>query len=968
MNKPCFKLLIWIAMLLSVSSKLVAQEITYKHFSFNNGLPSATIYHIIQDKKGFIWLGTDAGVSRFDGNKFVNYTLSDGLSENEILTIGEDSMGRIWFLGFNGTVSYYYEGKIYNRSNNNLIKRLPKTGTLHYFYEDKAHRIWLSSADGYTIIDGNEISFRKADKYTSESGGLVYSTKNNKLKFIQNFNKGYAYLPDNVLLYTRSDSILTLKESNTELLLRMNNELSKSVITGLSMSADKKLWISTGGSGVHKYDCNDLQKPPERYLEDKVLGSITTDREGNIWVGSINDGVYMLQPRHGIARTYNSTNSMLSNNIYSVIRTNNGNIYAGMDSGKVCVINSKGIKIIPLINPGYAHNRVTALESVQHDLLAGSDKGLIHYNPEIGANHFLLFGNKGNKDIEKRAIKDICITNNGIGICEGYSVSTCQLNSKVGHEAEIVKKIDTNIARKYCIFSDVENTLWYSAAGGLYSFDGKTLKYHPVINNYSTEKITAIDQTNDSTLILATYGNGILMYKNGRITNVLNKESGLSNDICKRISIHKNNVHVATANGLTVFAYNNGTINNIHYYTTAYGLESNNINDVFATDSVICVATSGGLTLLNAFANIEKAQPPVLYINSAKCLNETIKTDSSYTFNYKQNSLHFNYIAISFRAPESIKYRYRIDKNDEWLYTRNTSVDLLYLPTGNYEFELSARVLDSEWSEPVKFTFTIAPPFWRTYIFYLSVVIFLGIGLFIALRFRSRKAETKRNEELKIKNQIVLLEQQALQAMMNPHFIFNVMNTIQQAINNSDTYKANVYLSDFAKLIRLNMDISVRSAIPLEEEIAYLELYLSLEKIRFGDRLSYNISVDKDIDEYETMIPVMILQPFIENAIWHGILPKSTNGHVQISIKKAAKESLMITIRDNGKGLQHTLPKPTLQVKSHISRGMSLTRQRLELIGKITKKEVSLEITDAYPDEINKGTMVRLILPATLTS
>jgi sensor histidine kinase YesM len=244
--------------------------------------------------------------------------------------------------------------------------------------------------------------------------------------------------------------------------------------------------------------------------------------------------------------------------------------------------------------------------------------------------------------------------------------------------------------------------------------------------------------------------------------------------------------------------------------------------------------------------------------------------------------------------------------------------------------------------------------------------LLLIIILVVILRYRSRKAETKRNEELKIKNQIVLLEQQALQAMMNPHFIFNVMNTIQQAINNSDTYKANVYLSDFAKLIRLNLDISVRSAIPLEEEIAYLQLYLSLEKIRFGDRLSYEISVDTDIDEYETMIPVMLLQPFIENAIWHGILPKSSNGHVQINIKKTEKNSLSITILDNGKGRQEKTSKPALQVKSHISRGMTLTRQRLELIGKITKKEVSLEITDAYPGEENKGTIVKLILPSNL--
>ncbi len=944
----------------------MAQEITYKHFSFNNGLPSATIYFIIQDKKGFIWFGTDAGVSRFDGNKFVNYTLSDGLSENEILTLGEDSKGRIWFLGFNGTVSYYYEGKIYNANNDELIKKIPNTGTLQFFYEDIDHKIWLSSIDGYVIIDGEKVTFQSARNFPNESGGLVYSIGKKTIKYIQNFQKAYCYLPNNTLIYSKSDSILQVTNETTELILRLNKELANSVITGLTMAVDNKLWLCTGGKGVFSLDYKDLQKPPEQYLDDKVFSSITTDKEGNIWAGSINDGVYMLQPWYGKARTYNSSNSPLQDNIYSVTKTQNGDMYVGMDSGKVCVVNSRGVKVVPLVNAGYVHNRITTIEYYNNNLYVGSDKGIIHYNPTLGINHYLLFGYDLKNPDSKRAIKDICVKKDKIGVCEGYSVGVSKINLTKKHEAEIVEKFDSALVRKYSIFCDANNLAWYSAAGGLYSYDGKTIKPHPSIKKYAQEKITDINQTKDGTLILATYGNGLLFYKNGAVRYVLNKKNGLSNNICKRVTIHDDKVYTATANGVTVFVYKNDKISDLYYYTTSNGLASNNVNDIYADDSVICVATSGGLTLLNAFAKIEKAKPPLLYITTAKCLNRIINTDSTYTFGYKQNSIHFNFIAISYRAPESIQYRYRLNNEKEWLYTRNTSVDLLYLPEGKYEFELSAKVLDSDWCKPVSFSFTIAPPFWRTYVFYVFGILLLIIGLFVALRYRSRKAETKRNEELKIKNQIVLLEQQALQAMMNPHFIFNVMNTIQQAINNSDTYKANVYLSDFAKLIRLNLDISVRSAIPLEEEISYLQLYLSLEKIRFGDRLSYNISVDTDIDEYETMIPVMLLQPFIENAIWHGILPKSSNGHVQINIKKTEKNSLLITISDNGKGRQEKPTKPSIQVKSHISRGMTLTRQRLELIGKITKKEVSLDITDAYPGEENKGTLVKLILPSNL--
>ncbi len=954
-------LVLWITI-----STAIAQEVTYKHFSFNNGLPSATIYYILQDKKGFIWFGTDAGVSRFDGNKFVNYTLSEGLSENEILSIGEDSMGRIWFLGFNGTVSYYYNGKIHNSSNDLLISKIPNKGTLQYFYEDKEQKIWLSSFEGYTIIDKFDVTFKSLKGFSHTYGGLVYSTNQKKIKLIHNFQKAFCYLPNNSLLYANSDSVLLTSNDTTELLMRLNSQISKSVITAMTISEGNKLWICTGGKGVYSFDYDDLQKPPEQYLEGKVLSCITSDLEGNVWVGSINDGAYMLQPWHGKARTYNSTNSLLQQNVYSVTKMQNGDIYAGMDNGKVCVVNSKGVQISPIVNEGYLHNRITALVHINNDIIAGSDKGLIHFNPSSNINHFILFNKSKNASEAKRAIKDVCLTKNGIGVCEGYSVGTSEISLVKNHEVEVVDKFDSAAGRKYCIFSDATNMVWYSAAGGLFSYDGTIIKSHPIIGKYAKEKIIDINQTKDGALVLATYGNGLLFYKNEKVIAVLNKDNGLSNNISKRVSINNDKIYTATANGVTFFEYKDGKISEINYYTTSNGLASNNINDIYADDSVICVATSGGLTVLNALTKINRTAPPLLYITTAQCLNKQISPDSTYSFGYKQNSLHINYIALSYRAPESIQYRYRLNHKGEWIYTRNTSADLLYLPEGKYEFELSARVLDSDWSKPESFSFTIKPPFWRTYFFYISSVVVLILGLLLLLRYRNRKAETKRNEELKIKNQIVLLEQQALQAMMNPHFIFNVMNTIQQAINNSDAYKANVYLSDFAKLIRLNLDISVRSAIPLEEEIAYLELYLSLEKIRFGDRLSYNISVEKDIDEYETLIPVMLLQPFIENAIWHGILPLSTNGHVQINIIKAKKDYLLITITDNGKGRQEANKSAIIQVKSHISRGMTLTKQRLELIGKITQKEVSLEITDAYPEQVNKGTLVKLLLPSNL--
>ena len=200
-----------------------------------------------------------------------------------------------------------------------------------------------------------------------------------------------------------------------------------------------------------------------------------------------------------------------------------------------------------------------------------------------------------------------------------------------------------------------------------------------------------------------------------------------------------------------------------------------------------------------------------------------------------------------------------------------------------------------------------------------------------------------------------MLEQQALQAMMNPHFVFNVMNSIQHYINTKDTSSANKILTGFARLIRKNLDICTKSFISIEEEIEYLSLYLSLEKKRFGEKFNYTITVAGDIDQDETMIPSMILQPYIENAIWHGLMPKEEGGKIEIIIGHIDSGELLIRIIDDGIGIENALRD---KKDKHESKGMSLTQERINLINQI----------EAYPIQItyiqngNSGTTISIIL------
>ncbi len=192
--------------------------------------------------------------------------------------------------------------------------------------------------------------------------------------------------------------------------------------------------------------------------------------------------------------------------------------------------------------------------------------------------------------------------------------------------------------------------------------------------------------------------------------------------------------------------------------------------------------------------------------------------------------------------------------------------------------------------------------------------------------------------------------------MMNPHFVFNVMNSIQHYINTKDTNSANKILTGFAKLIRKNLEICTKSFISLDEELEYLELYLSLEKKRFGEKFQYTVQVNSRIDKEETMIPSMILQPYIENAIWHGLMPREEGGKIDILIDLQGEAHLSIKIIDDGVGIENSLRS---KKGHHQSKGMSLTRERINLLNQIEANPVQIEIRQ---NGIS-GTYVSILIP-----
>jgi hypothetical protein len=711
------------------------------------------------------------------------------------------------------------------------------------------------------------------------------------------------------------------------------------------------------------YDASDFSIPPENYLKGMNTSFLLEDHEQNIWIGTFGDGVYMLPSWHKTVRNYSTLNGLRSNNVTCVTRDLDGNVNVGLNTGTVNVITDTGVSLFDTRSNGVNGNRIICMAFGDGGCWIGSDDNLRFVPKSSGAAILAYIKRPGTPPIGTSiTIKDLSFRGGRMAVAASHGAYE-GMSSPQRPADMLLRNVRGYNGRIYAIFLDDKGTTWYSSVTGLHSFRDGSETAHASEDPALRLRITDIAATSDGALVLATYGYGVLFYKAGRILRWLTTTNGLSGNTCRKIFVHEDDVFLATSEGVTRLRWQGGKVTSVRTYTRAQGLLSNDVNDVFADDRELCVATSSGLTVLplKDAASAPQAIPPLTF-TGITAGGEKIDPDSSYTFRHHQNALSFTFSTPSFQSPDEIVYQYRIKDGQSWKTARQGSLNFPFLPPGNYHFQLRARIKDGPWSETKSFYFTITPPFWKTTWFEVLGVLVLAGVVYLLFRWRRKVAGNKQMEERQIERQIMNLEQQALQSMMNPHFVFNVMNSIQHFMNANDKHTANIYLSDFARLIRMNLDLASKSMISLEEEISYLNLYLSLERQRVGTRLGFSIEVDEDIDCEETMIPVMLLQPFVENAIWHGISGLKEEGHIAVRISRKNASVILVQIIDNGLGMAGNGSRN----HAHESKGLKLTQQRLDLIGKLSGQELYVQVLDGHHLGKPRGTTIELTLPARL--
>jgi hypothetical protein len=926
-----------------------AQEYSFVKYDEKDGLASSTVYDICQDTAGFIWFATENGVSRFDGTHFITYTTRNGLPDNTVLKIHADKKGRILIVPFTYPI-YVFQGNSFKELGIKEKYRNDIAYTIDFHNFGKEIFIQTSKSHIYTITDTGEIISWK-EKYKDLPENTIISFADDSVIIIKSGDTFYSKTDESFKLIYKKDPVKTALKYKDDKVLIYADEVSSKPISP-SKFLNNKIFCGFLNNIVYFFDCETGKLLYKIQIEK--YSSALIDTENNLWITTLGNGVYRFPSRSFRQLKFNSG----SPEIFSITGFDD-QVMAGTDYSHLQTFNPRnGEKITKDFTEFLKHssnpiavstgrNRIYKLIYYDHELYAGSDA-------------FLIKKNRTGKYLIKYVfpVKDIDIDDKELLLCLGTGALRLNATTLAIEDTLLVQRTTTGV-----IYNDY---YFIGTIGGLIKIHRKTKAMTRLNEEHVafSKRIVAIKKGRDNDLWIATSGSGLIHYQTDHIIGQFNSSNGISSDICTSLFIDSNEVWLGTVKGLNRILFT-GSDPKIIHYTTSDGLASNTINAVFVNKNTVYAGTAQGITFFDKEIISEKSTCQFQFLGVS--VNDSILPPAvHYQFPYRTLNIRFDFVGISYKSTGDILYYYQVKGlGEKWSKTSNTFVNFTALPPGTYHFKIKAINKFGVESAMNEITITINKPWWQTW-WFISIVFLLLFSLILWL-YKRRINFIKRTEQNKRKlyAQYAALEQQALQAQMNPHFIFNCLNSIQSFILNQDVVGANRYLNNFASLIRQTLDNSADMVILLATEIKYLETYLALESMRFEDKFSYSLTVDKSIDTHDTYLPGMLIQPYIENAIRHGIQHRADNqGIVSIQFIKNEKGNFTCVISDNGVGRKKSQELKSSRHIEYMSKGISITQKRIEMLNKQYDTNIIIDTEDITGEDNSvSGTKVTINFP-----
>lgn len=970
-------------LILATAQFSFGQRYSFVSYSLEQGLPQSQVTSITEDDNGYLWVGTLGGLARYNGVRFVNFSRENGLFNNRITSL-DFTHSELW-IGHEGGVSVYANGKISNWSLGERFKNvsvssitwfqntlvIATNGEGLFFLKNGAiSHLTLSNPDQNRVRD---LLVFNNHLYVATRDGLIRSKDLNFFPKVsdagQTFNISGLTTFRGAMYFTTFDTGIFQFSPDTKTSTLVSKSPEDMALRGCFMARDGKIW-SYSRQGIwisSKYEQKKIDA--SNGLPLNSIGAVYQDRNGTFWFGSEGNGLIRFPGEQFVH--FKLENGIPSELIIASYRQKNGVFWFGSyDKGLISYRKSSNT----FSNFDIPNNTVWAIHpSRQGGLWLGTEAGLIHW---LNGKSTIYDESKGSPGIKVTAFFEDtdgliwAAGSNGLSLITNgnviHKVSLADQQDEIGTIRSIRRwngklicaadgglfvyangRFSPYLGLKKTVFSidvDKYNRLWIGTDNGLYYVQGKGLSSIPLSKQPAANFVNFIRCSQDRIFIGTNHGL-------------------FSLTVTQRIADQE----------LRRYGIEDGMIN----------LESNINSSWFDQQGNLWFGTASGLSCFQSRmeAQTMRSSRPHLNWDGMKInFQDSLATKYATAFDplgfpsklvlpFNMNNLMLELDGIALKDAKQLQYQYFLAGMDErWSpFLSSPQLTLSNLPSGDYTLMVRAIGPNGLLSNQLSLTISITPAFYRTWWFYSLIVITVIASIILAFQVRIRRERAKNyRERLEFKSRLLTLEQQSLNASMNRHFIFNSLNSIQYFINTQDRLSANRYLTNFAKLIRKNLDSSSEdnNMVPLSEEIERLELYLSLESMRFRGRFEYEIDVDV-VEDDQILVPAMLLQPFVENSIIHGILPNESKlGFIRVHVEKVGSR-LEITIEDNGVGIEESMKKKRSAQGDHKSQGMEITGKRFELLRKLSDQNFELEgPRQRYADDRSiNGTYVCLKIP-----
>ncbi|WP_181358602.1 sensor histidine kinase [Taibaiella chishuiensis] len=941
------------------------------NYEWQQGFNATTGYNLVQDHNGYIWISTENGLMRFNGYGFKTYTTRDGLPDNEIITLHEDTEGRLWLLPFARNIAYIKNGKIYTPQNDFLLSRLKLRRKLEWLSVNKNGDIWIAD-DQLWLCNYKDSSVKKIDRINGKPFDATAITgrcldDKGRLMIVVDANiyrwsdtafiricsmpagtTGYTYLADSVLYNPQQGRIFYLNQKTTgqKLSAITRTPVIRHVHSVTRISGHEMMVTSDNGARILDIRTGLLK---DTFLMGSKVGSGLKARDGSFWFGTTGKGIsrflstYVKRLELGPAAP----------SIVSI---------KGREAGMSCTTDD-ALYITATYQKKTARYAITKM-------------ALAHENRRA---HFFYVGqnNKG----DWITCSDSTILRRRLGArslkrLQGHVKSV--LEEPSGHL--IIGSIDGvfRLNKDKFLYTDtflfrqrittlarINDTIYAGTFNGVLAcYPNKPYQHITLPGNQGDGHITALSPGKDGLLWVANGKTDLMVLKAQQWVQTIGIQDGLQ---CNRISCLKssgNLLWVGTDNGLFAIAQT-PPYKIVRHLTYATGLNSNQINCIDIYKGRVWVGTINGVNYFDESDIFRTSDSPKIIVNNIENDGKDLYPGKD-KITLSNSPLTIDFDVVDFSGGTKPIFEYKIGENSEWIAIQDNRLYFPAIPYGN--FTVFIRAFSPNWGAIPLFmqAFQNPVPLFLKWWFILIMIfccfaLLLITGFFTLRRIRS-------NDKIKLATQqnLLLLEQMALQGQMSPHFIFNSIAAIKQHYVTGNTQQANGLVDSFSALIRQTFEMAAEVFVSLDKELNYLRHYMDVEKIRFNASFQYSIRVDVQMSSQHIPVPAMLLQPVVENAIRHGVrhlLDKE--GQVELYVHQAG-ERIIFTVTDNGIGRLKSLAMKDRDMLQPIN-SSSVNERRIHILNRLFNNKIEVRTDDLIDENgLPSGTRIVIAYPISI--